>query len=142
MTERSGVASAGNGGGLKAPYARNQAVACSACHASHGSASAYHVPSTVNMTTGIVVSSGSSSQALCAACHSGTVHDWHQACSNCHVTTTGLFGHAGDANTPGAGSDCLACHGHNKAWQHLASDPAYFNANGCHCDVPAYGKTF
>ena len=32
----------------------------------------------------IVVTNGNNAQALCAACHSGTVHDWHQRCSDCH----------------------------------------------------------
>jgi hypothetical protein len=138
----SGVASSGNGGGIKTPYRRGQEVACSACHLSHGGTNLFHVPSTVNGTAGITYTNRSTAQAkaLCGSCHSGTVHDWHQACSDCHVTTTGRFGHGGDAMTPGETSDCMSCHGHNKPWQHWASDPA--NQADCHCGVPSYPQTF
>ncbi len=131
----SGVQSSGNGGGLKAPYARGMEVACSACHTSHGGTNAYHVPSTVNGTAGITytVATSAQAQALCASCHSGTVHDWHQACSDCHVTTTGRFGHGGDCDDAGRG---LGLHGVSRTRQVVAAlgeRSGIHRCQRCHC---------
>jgi hypothetical protein len=129
--------SGGFGGGLITQYTRGQApdIACRTCHDPHGSANLYHIPATVQGTSGIAVTSGASVQSLCAACHTGTVASWHQQCADCHSSGHGTA-------SPTAGSDCLQCHGHQKSFVHWASDPGNFSAGGCHCDVPAYTTTF
>jgi hypothetical protein len=140
----SGVASTGFGGTLKPPYARGQAVECSACHASHGSSNLYHVPGTVNGASGIVVSNSNSAKNLCAACHAGNAEDWHSPCTGCHYPgyyegNPSYFNHG---PYQWSGADCLACHGHSRTWAHAADDPDYFNANACHCGVPGPYRTF
>jgi hypothetical protein len=126
-----GVASAGFGGGLKVPYQRGQAVPCTACHASHGSSNLYHVPGTVNGSSGVSVTNGPSAENLCRACHSGTVTDWHNGCGGpgtCHYTMAHGTDHGADPGTPTSGSNCLGCHGHGKSWRHNYVDPS-----GCDC---------
>jgi len=114
---------AGFGGGLIARYTRGVApnIPCVTCHDAHGSASLYHVPAVVEGQTGISVASSSGAQSLCGACHVGNVGDWHAPCVDCHEST----GSGHSYGPPAADSDCLACHGHGKTWQHWPTTQTY-----------------
>ncbi len=101
----------------------NTAIACQTCHDAHGSASLYHVPAQVNGTPVATITTSNQTKYLCVACHPGTAWNWHQGCNDCHNDPEA---HSSMPNIDDA-QDCLACHGHGKAWAHPAPGP------GCHC---------
>lgn len=107
----------GFAGALRAPYTRGQgAVACTACHETHGSASVYHFPSNVNGNM-VPTITGGQVATLCGSCHDGGLGQWHQPCYSCHAEP-----HTGAPDItdrlPTLSSNCLACHGHGKSWTH------------------------
>ncbi len=142
----SGVASSGWGGGLKSPYSRGQEVACSACHLSHGGTNPYHIPGTVNGTSGIAVTNGNNIQQLCAACHTGTVEQYHQGCYDCHwyYNDTSGYGHDMRGKGPTASDNCLSCHGHGKTWQHQPYTEEGCWTEPCHGapENPAWSRVY
>ncbi|MCE5191366.1 MAG: cytochrome c3 family protein [Actinomycetia bacterium] len=129
--------SGGFGGGLVAGYTRGVApdIACATCHDPHGSASVYHFPLTVRDRTGISVTTGTQSESLCSACHTGGADTYHASCLGCHRSE-------GHGPWTFGGSDCVSCHRHSGTWDHQANDPTYFEQNGCHCGVPGPYQTF
>jgi hypothetical protein len=115
-----GRSGAGFAGSLIGYQRGDSAVACSACHDPHGSDSLYGIPSQVNGTSGVSVTSNSTLRNLCVACHTGTVASWHRACADCHSGGhwSGSVSPDPTQYTPTDASDCTSCHGHGRGFQH------------------------
>jgi hypothetical protein len=126
--DRHGEASgSGSGGSIKAPFARGAAaIPCETCHDSHGSSNIYHLKPTLNGSAGVTVNNSAQYRNACAACHTGTVADWHYGeCNSCHWTADHASGRTIDESY-----DCAECHKHGGTWAH--PNP------GCHgCNDPS-----
>jgi len=121
---------------------------CGACHESHGNGNDYHIASQVNGVD-VTITNGNSYKTLCAACHTGTVLNWHQECITCHAWGLG-HGNSVDSpetNTnvgyPNATSDCSLCHNHGSrsnvgSVDDIGVDDPTCSEHYCH----SYGNTF
>jgi hypothetical protein len=119
-----GLASALGTGPLLGAYARDsRAIDCTACHATHGSQSIYHIPESVNGTSSVSVTSGSQMGSLCRSCHGGGLETWHASCVDCHSNGhwAGWVDPPVENKLPGPTSDCTQCHGHGQSWTHPAT---------------------
>jgi len=137
----------GFGGTLKAPYSRSYpAIPCDECHVTHGNGNLYHLRSTINGTSGIVVRNGNEVKAVCSACHNGDSSVWHATCLQCHNDWGGGCGYgyidspevSGFYNYPADWSNCLLCHNHgsrsyvNSDYGRGVQDADASDCGGCH----------
>jgi len=142
-------AGTGFGGGMRSGYERGSSgMPCGACHESHGNGNDYHIASQVNGVD-VTITNGNSYKTLCAACHTGTVLNWHQECITCHAWGLG-HGNSVDSpetNTnvgyPNATSDCSLCHNHGSrsnvgSVDDIGVDDPTCSEHYCH----SYGNTF
>lgn len=136
-----GRSGGGTGGSLAVPYARNTEVACGTCHASHGSASNYHIPGMVNGSVVPAVTSGTNIQPLCASCHVGTLSQLHGSAGGCWCHGLTIYEHDGAYIPPVEVylTNCLDCHGHGKSWTHTKAGNA--DCWNCGSDPYAHGST-
>jgi hypothetical protein len=129
-------AGTGFGGGIRSGYSRgSMGLSCGACHESHGNDNDYHIASQVNGVN-VTITNGNSYKSLCAACHTGSVDDWHRPCLNCHAWGDG---HGDGPNSPevvtqigypNASSDCSLCHSHGSRTS-VGSDGNIGLQDGC-----------
>ena len=122
---------------LRPGYTRGSQLACSTCHQSHGSASIYHFPSVIGGQPVATVTSGTNTETLCAACHAGSIYNYHGGCTECH----GVWEHEGyvrDLNVVLA--DCYSCHRHGGTWTH--TNYCWGGCNDHGATPPSADRTF
>ncbi|MHB9115973.1 MAG: hypothetical protein ACYC6T_15465, partial [Thermoleophilia bacterium] len=136
--DRQGTNYAHSAGTVSAPYRRGSAgVACSVCHDPHGSGNIFHLRGSINGSSPLTVTVGTQIKAACAACHGGTVADWHVECLNCHSYGPG---HGSSLNSPetttnvgypNESSNCLLCHNHGSKTYVGSSTPTGLRDVSC-----------
>lgn len=121
-------------------YTRGVELPCGSCHASHGSKSINHFPSSIDGVAVGTVSNGTQVRAVCAACHTGTLQQYHAGggCNGCHT----YGGHDGTATSLDIVlADCFDCHQHGASWVHPNVGGCWDDGSGCHLP-PSSDRTF
>jgi hypothetical protein len=138
-----GRSGTGFGGALAAGYSRGQELPCGTCHASHGSASIYHFPSSIDGVSVPTVTSGTDSAQLCSSCHVGSLSTLHQY-GGCWCHDGATASHS-QWPYPEIGTldvymgDCFDCHRHGASWTHTEEGLA--DCWTCGSDPFAHGST-